>query len=190
MNNSIKKDIRAFFAIGLPKSLQQQLASIISLLEKQFTADDICFIKPQNLHITLQFLGKLQLEDLTTLIHHAGQEVKNFSAFAIEFGSMELFPSTDPAKVISIAIKFNPQLTTLANTIGTAIITTGYDIDARAFRAHLTIGRIQRAHPITLPHINLALPNLLVNQVILFQSEPDALGSSYTPLATLPLGKI
>ena len=59
--------IRAFFAIMIPKRMQERIIKIISQLKKNPLYRNIRWTKPKNLHITLRFLGSIsrgQLADI------------------------------------------------------------------------------------------------------------------------------
>src|SRR5579872_2508709 len=119
--------IRAFFAIDLPQELKTNLATFITKLQKTYKRDSVRFTKPEKLHITLQFLEKINANDVEPLLAAVRQELKQHSnSFRLHFGEMELFPTPYQPRIISIQVGPNKELAHLANLIGKGILNTGY----------------------------------------------------------------
>jgi 2'-5' RNA ligase len=180
--------IRAFFAIELPLLAKKSVASFISELQKQIHAHSICWIQPENLHITLQFLAEVRMADVPKLVENAEVACKNLQGFELELQHAELFPDQHHPKVISMAIAPQQTLSRFSTVLGQAIQASGYKIETRPFRGHITIGRIQsRDDVIVLPNQMLMTETFIINEVTLFQSRPDNKGSRYTVLAKIQL---
>jgi len=87
----MEKEKRAFIAIAINKELQQELAGIQKTLQKKITGT-ISWVKPENIHLTLRFLGHVtdeQLKDIRKIIDGIAKDCKNFN---IDMGALGAFP--------------------------------------------------------------------------------------------------
>lgn len=190
--NQGKKSLRAFFAIDLTLEMKQSISEIISQLQTIHKHRATRWSKPQNLHITLQFLIAVKSEDIETLLNNVRIEIEKFSAFELELGEIELFPTKYKPRIISINLNQQEILAQLSKQIGHGITATGYEIERRPFRGHLTLARLNNIDKdFTLPDIKLPnMQKLAVKEVILYASEPSKQGSHYSILGKIPLNNI
>lgn len=178
------KPIRAFFAIDIPEEIKKWLTDMVHKLQKQPVPHSVRWSKSHNLHITLQFLAAVRIEDLEKLCFNVEHELKLFPEFELELGNLELFPNPKHPRIISMSFFPEEDQAILSKSIGEGIVKTGYDIEKRPFRSHLTLGRIQEmSHELTLTsHQEPKIKSFTVHDVILYRSEPTHHGSIYTPL--------
>ncbi len=180
--------IRSFFAIDLPQELQQSMNSIIEQLHTHNLA--IQWVKQHNLHITLQFMKNIQQHDIPVLIKNIRHALQDIPPFEIELDHLELFPEVAHPRLMSIALTSDIMLTEIAMRLGQTILTTGYPIETRPFRAHLTLGRLKELPPkdFSCMHINLpANKKFLVKEILFYQSHRSHEGASYTLIARIAL---
>ncbi|MBV9575202.1 MAG: RNA 2',3'-cyclic phosphodiesterase [Gammaproteobacteria bacterium] len=185
--------IRIFFAIDLPQSAKAKLSEFISQLKKKSKSHAIRWTRPENLHITLQFLAEVKTEDLPLLSNQVRAHIeKNHLQLGLTLGSLALFPHPYRPRVIVFNIFPQDKLNLLSQAIGKGIVASHYEIEDRPFRPHLTLGRIKHTQGIHLQFLSeIALPkieNIPVNEVVLFRSEPQPEGSAYTPLERIAMG--
>jgi 2'-5' RNA ligase len=188
--------IRAFFAIDLPPECQRQLGFFMEALQlhlkkilKQHSA--FRWVQPQNVHLTLQFLGQLKPEDAAELLREASRQLAGLQPFSLRLGHLEWFPSPYRPHVLSLHAQPDVALAELSQALGRAALALGYAIEDRPFRAHLTLARIEDQRNLE-PQLLHAfsweeLPDVLVNEVVLFRSETLSGGSVYTRLARLKM---
>ncbi|OGT62791.1 MAG: 2'-5' RNA ligase [Gammaproteobacteria bacterium RIFCSPHIGHO2_12_FULL_45_12] len=177
--------IRVFFAIDLPQSIRDSVSRFMGSLKKNAKSHAIRWVRPENLHITLQFLAEVRAEHLSQMLANVRQElegvVKNSS---ISFTEVHLFPSVFRPRVIVLGVKPQEELVRLAELIGRGIKASHYDIENRLFRPHLTLGRIKQPFSTNLKFLSAAVVPVMeaisVNEVALFYSEPRPEGSRYT----------
>lgn len=185
--------IRVFFAIDLPSSVKTVLADYLTQLKKQSKSNAIRWSRPENLHITLQFLAEVPPDAIVNMLAEVQLALKAALAEQrFHLGRLHIFP--DPYRPRVIVMDVSPQvgLAEVSRLIGEGIQAAGMAIEDRPFRAHLTLGRIKQPQGLNLGFLSsVPLPALgeqSINEVVLFQSEPHPEGSHYTPLARLPLG--
>jgi 2'-5' RNA ligase len=89
--------------------------------------------------------------------------------------------------VIALAAQPEDALAGLAARLEKAAVESGVAPEERAFRAHLTLGRVRaRRFPAVLAPAPAGTQ--LVREVVLFRSDLGKAGARYSPLATLALG--
>lgn len=184
--------VRVFFAVALSDIMKARVAEYIDSLKKISKTKHIRWSKPENLHITLQFLAEVQGAHIDTMIEHVQAELAGaMAAFKIMLRSIHLYPDPHRPRVLVVDVVPQETLTQLSALIGRAIKKTGYEIDTRPFRAHMTIGRIKTAQTNALNFLSeITSPSvgqIDVNEVVLFMSEPHPDGSRYIPLHRIPL---
>jgi 2'-5' RNA ligase len=189
---SLPPMVRVFFAIDLPVSVKEAVGSYIRALKKSSKSQAIRWTKPENLHITLQFLAEVQSEHIAKLAENARKHLdKEMQAISLSFGSVQLFPSLYRPRVIVLDIGPQDQLSELSGWIGEGIMASNYPVEARPFRAHLTLGRIKHPHGLNLSFLSElskpSLGNIAINEVTLFRSQPQEDGSHYSVLEKIDL---
>lgn len=185
------KPIRVFFALAMPKSTQQLLAEILASAQRCIPAAAVHWMPKENLHITLQFMPEVHLNDLPQLIENVRSSLTNTPSFYLELKGMEFFPTPTHPRIISLAVGPSDCLTQLSTAVGQGIKASNYPVETRAFRGHLTLGRLRRVHQsFSLEQIKIPLiPRIWINEICLFESRSGKEHSNYIPLAHLELNK-
>jgi RNA 2',3'-cyclic 3'-phosphodiesterase len=184
--------IRIFFALDLPDATKENISKMISLLKKKAKSYGIRWTKPENLHITLQFLAEVNSSHLELLAGSVRTAVREVSTpIQLSIGGLQLFPNPYRPRVIVLEVEPQDKLAQLAEKIGLGITASNYPIDTRPFRAHLTLGRIKQPHEVDLRFLNEvempSIESLLIKEVVLFRSEPHPEGSAYSVLERISL---
>jgi 2'-5' RNA ligase len=179
-------NLRLFFAIDLPDTVKAAIAEIIAPLKKTFTHPANRWVKPENYHVTLQFLAAVDPLDMLKLIDKTRTTTAAFTPFDMRLGPLELFPpSAAVPKIITLAASPHEELSQLAANIGAGMLEAGYAPDKRLFRGHLTLCRLtteDRKQPKALPSSAFSIPPVTVRSVALFRSEKIAGSFEYTIL--------
>lgn len=185
--------VRVFFAIALPEDINKKIEQYIGELKKLSKNSKIRWTRPENLHITLQFLAEVKTGDVSVLLSNVESALSN-AVVPLHFNlrGLHLFPDPHRPRVLVVDVAPQALLAEWSALVGKGIQETGYEIEARPFRAHLSIGRIKTAQSTALNFLQdaapLNLPDISVGEVVLFQSEPHPEGSHYIPLARLTPG--
>ena len=180
--------IRAFFAIVPPKSLSDLLSSDLESSKQSFPKNFIRWVPIEKWHITLQFLKSIQPEHITPLIERVRMELKNTPALVLEFGDLEWFPTPKHPKILSLEVGPQNILMPLSAAIGHAISALDYPVESKAFRGHMSLGRLlshQSQKETLLPQIKL--PQIQINEIYLIESKTGKKGTDYYPLAQVGL---
>lgn len=184
--------VRVFFAIGLSDSIKKQLNHYIDSLKKISKSRYVRWTRPENLHITLQFLAEVRGEDIDGMINAVTKALSaSVPPLEITLRTLHWYPDPHRPRVLALDVVPQAELAKLSEIIGNAIKTTGYQIEERPFRAHMTIGRIKTDKIQALNFLSEVAPpdigSINIDEVVLFKSEPQPDGSRYVPLYRLPL---
>lgn len=184
------KNIRAFFAIVLPKELHQPLTNILQTLNHSIPEKHIRLVKLEHVHCTLQFMKDVQAEHMPALIQQAREQLRNAPSFVLQLDKLEWFPSIEHPKIVSLSLGPDKVLQALSGQLGRLIHSLGYAIEKRPFRPHVTLGRIANFDPHKLQLAKIKLPEMppvAINKLYLIESKPDNGVTHYKPVAEFHL---
>jgi 2'-5' RNA ligase len=132
--------IRSFIAFDIdnPKVLQQ-LCEAQNILAK--TNADLSLVKPQNIHITLRFLGDITL----SMVEKIDKEMQSvvFRPFDVEIKGVGAFPNVNYARVVWAGIQQGAdELKAVFDQLEPKLRQLGFASDSKGFSPHLTIARV------------------------------------------------
>ncbi len=100
------------------------------------------WVKPENWHLTLQFLGDVPVSQVPGLSVALKKAVQKHSPFEIELGEMGGFPRLSKARVLWVGVKRGREpLLELARSAREGCLAGGCPGDKKPFEAHLTLAR-------------------------------------------------
>jgi 2'-5' RNA ligase len=106
------------------------------------TGADLKLVKPENIHITMRFLGNIT-PPIVGSIHEAMRKI-SFSPFNVEIRGLGTFPKLQYARVIWAGIrKGAEQLDNIFNQLEPKLRELGFKPDLKGFSPHLTIVRVK-----------------------------------------------
>jgi len=135
--------VRLFVAVDPGEHLCADLATRLDTWRRMW---DLNWVRPQNLHITLRFLGEQPLDVLPVLDEALSDAADRITPFTLGTGDLGVFPNWHCPRVLFLHLTGDGALEALAATVNETIdarLPGGRD-DARRFRAHLTLARIKR----------------------------------------------
>ncbi len=183
--------VRTFIAIEIPANIQNAIYESCSGLRQTLNRSLVRWVPPQNIHLTLKFLGDIPAAALDRLKEKLPAEAACHQPFTIEIGKIGVFPSLRRPRVIWIGIKYSEMLLSLQRSVETVASQLGIEAEKRPFSAHLTIGRVkQQVRSAERQRIGVAiketkissLGKAKVDAVHLFRSELKPGGAVYTSL--------
>lgn len=184
------KTIRAFFAITLAQVAQDAMSTVLTTLKQSIPSEAVRWTEINNLHITLQFLPRIQPNQVAELVKSLSGELQNTPAFLLDWGNITLFPNLSHPRIIALEVEPSSSLEQLATTIKHKISALGYPVETRPFRGHLTLGRLRNTvvKQAILKQIKVSLiPSTTVSELYLFESKSNKEGSNYLSLAQFSL---
>jgi 2'-5' RNA ligase len=155
------------------------------------------WVPPENMHLTVRFLGHVDDERVPPIIE-ALTPALGLPPFSIELGGCGMFPPNGPPRVLWIGLTQGlPSLAALHDAFDRRLAPFGFEPEARAYSAHLTLARIKAASRGASAAVRQALRAVAppaarfeVTRATVFQSHMSPRGSRYVPLARVPLTDI
>ena len=135
--------MRLFFAVPVAETVKR----IVSRAIDDFPISDPpwSWIRPENYHITLKFLGETDEKLLERLLDAGRAAAAAASPFELSFGRFGLFPSISRPRVLLFhAESGSERLARLAELLEEKLEPLGFERERRPFRAHLTLARVKR----------------------------------------------
>lgn len=184
--------VRVFFAVELPANAKDELTGFIGQLKKRSKANPIRWSRPENLHVTLQFLAEVRSQHIPELIENVKANIAEAVKHTkMKIGGIILFPNPFRPRVIVLDITPQDELAALSALIGQGIVKSSYAIEDRPFRGHLTIGRIKQPQGVDLRFLSEfkapEIDEIEIGEVVLYRSEPQSEGSQYTVLERIAI---
>lgn len=184
--------MRVFVAVFPPREVLDALAA---LLERVRRPDDrISWVKRDNLHYTLRFLGELEPSRAEAAARAGHEAVRGMAPFEAALGEPGAFPDFRRPRVLWIGLaEGGPPLRLLAASLEEALRREGFGRADRPFAAHLTLGRVREpgspagAEAASRLREERADGRFRVDTLTVVRSQLNPRGSIYTPLAQCPL---
>lgn len=170
--------MRLFVAIELPEAVQRKLSQLRQELS------GARWVRSEQLHLTLAFLGEVSEQQLGQLSEALGHIC--YERFTLRFDRLGCFPGQRHPRVLWIGLQSNPSLRQLAQQVQTAITACGIALEERPFAPHITLARFKDANSqqvaALLAQQQPVLPDVRVEEFLLFQSRLSAQGAEHRVL--------
>jgi 2'-5' RNA ligase len=185
--------VRTFICIEVPQFIRERIARLQEALGRHEAR--ISWVKPSNIHLTIKFLGDVEAARIPAVCSAAERAVRLSSTFDIEVGGAGCFPSAKSPRVFWVGLTAVPNpLAQLHGSIENELASEGFPREARRFSPHLTIGRVRSPKQASLVAEELIrdgfdAESFRVVEVIVMRSDLNAMGSVYTPIVKLKVGR-
>jgi 2'-5' RNA ligase len=184
--------IRCFVALNLSPEVKAHLAELQAQL-KQAKAD-VSWVKPENIHLTLKFLGEVEEERIPAIKCAIQEGLEGEGRLLLTLAGLGTFPHPRSPRVIWVGIEGEKErLSHLQERMEQAMEKVGFPREGRPFSPHLTLGRVRSARGLS------DLLDLLGRQagsgfgtieaqsIELMQSQLHPAGAIYSILESFPL---
>ena len=181
--------VRLFVAINLPPSERQAIHRATAALRD--AAGTVTWVAPECIHLTMKFLGEQPPESVTRIRDALDAIARRFQPFRLDVGGLGAFPHLRAPKIFWMGIASEPKLELLHHDLEVACEALGHEVDARAFRPHLTLGRV-RGRPAYLFDLlpeDAGGPKFPVRHVELVESTLTPDGAVYETVGAFALGE-
>jgi len=179
---------RIFIAINLPKEIKNELAKFQVQWQEEIPAK---WVRSENLHITLAFLGYLKSEEISSICESIKKITENYSPFFINLNKISFVPYKKlPPKMIWVIGESTKELVNLRNDIKSTL-----KIEEEPFSPHITLARIRqwefkKIERYEIPDIETEISlSFEVCSIDLMESHLKRTGPEYITLESFKLGK-
>jgi len=190
--------LRTFIAIPLSSLVVAKLAEVQRALRRTCPEQAVSWVKPENIHLTLFFLGDILPERQAPVEAALNVVARNVRPFTFSVQDVGAFPNLNRPRVIWVGLEEpGGQLALLHRAVNEAMANAGFKLEDRRFSPHLTLGRIRRrASREDAQAVGDALRqteagylgDVNVEELIFFRSVLKSSGAEYTPLARFAIG--
>jgi RNA 2',3'-cyclic 3'-phosphodiesterase len=162
-------------------------------IKDELKNEKIRWVSSDNMHITLLFLGDTEETIIHTLDHTVEQLLSNTQSFKYAVAKFGVFKNIQNPTVLWFGIKAEETASLIKITLDRAVPDLGIQIEQRAFKPHLTLGRaklINNKAPIKellLHYENNVFMEEQVSEIVLYESILRPGGPEYHALKTYPL---
>lgn len=186
--------VRLFVALEIPSTVRDKFTVLMNglrSLDRKPGAKKPRWVRPENLHLTLKFIGTIAPERLEE-IRAALAGVRSELPVQLRFRGIGFFPDAKRPRVIWAGVAESENLTAIAANVDRVLEELEVPREQRAFTPHLTLARCE---PTT---ISAALKaaidknaasdfgELRTNEFHLIESRLKPTGAEYTTLQSFP----
>ncbi len=182
--------IRAFIAFHLPENVRKHIRDLQDHLRSGGL--HLRWVAPENIHLTLKFLGDINPSDTERIAQAMSQSVQETSRLHLGAKGIGVFPTVRKARVLWIGLSGDThELIQLQNRLDDRLSDLGYEKESRPFKAHLTLARAKESpDPKELVQAmekfaSFASPDFSAEELILWQSQLKPSGAVYTKLRSV-----
>jgi len=181
--------VRLFVALEIPPAVRESLGEFLAVLRA--LSSQPRWVRTDNLHITLKFIGEVQPEKLGD-IRVALSAVPFDRSVTLDFRGVGFFPNEKRPRVFWAGVEASANLARLAGDTDRALERLGVPPEKRLFSPHLTLARFE---PPGLPEkLRAAIQenarrefgSVAAREFHLIESKLKPGGAEYTTLETFP----
>ena len=186
--------IRTFIAIDVEKPVHDRLIALQEKLAK--SASEVKWVEPENLHVTLLFLGEVDERELPAVCRAVADCTRPLAPFVMSVEKAGCFPTPRRPRVLWVGVGEGTQpLVALHDALEPPLLDLGcYRREGRQYTPHITLGRVKSDRPTDQLAAALAKQagwkggEVTVREVLVMGSELTPKGPVYTVLSRARLG--
>ena len=185
--------LRTFLCIPVPLEVKSKKNMLFSTI--QYSSSKINWVKNENLHLTLKFIGYTRESYIPKIIKKVNNVTSNFDPFRLYVNGTGCFPKKERPRTLFMGIEGRINLlNNLVRDIEIQLEKLDFPKDRFNYLPHITIARVNYPQLQT-PDVNLFLKSsydpidLSIDRVQFFASELLPSGAIYSLLKTFPLGE-
>jgi 2'-5' RNA ligase len=186
--------LRIFVAVEINDEIRRGLSGLITRLKT--TGADVKWVVPENVHITLKFLGYVEDAQVAAVSKLIRKAVASINSFTVDIKHLGAFPNWKRPRVIFVvAHEKDNNLATIYSRLDDSLTELGIKKEGREFTPHLTVGRVKspnnlRALVETVDSLKeSSFGQYTVESIALMQSDLKPTGPVYKKLDEFKLGQ-
>lgn len=182
---------RLFVAIEIPEAVKKKLRGLQEELKR--VGAGVKWTDPGGVHLTLKFLGGVEVDRIGDLVQVLEDIGKRFSPFWVRVGGTGAFPNPRRPRVLWVGIEKEKSLWDLQRRVEEGLQALGFPKEDRAFSPHLTLGRIRNPKPsqgltTQLQKLGFELDTFPADRMVLMRSDLKPQGAVYTLVREIYFG--
>ncbi len=133
--------VRLFIAINFPDDIRAALHAAMHPLRT--VAPEIRWVDEPRIHLTMKFLGEHPEAAVLPLVNALDAVAGGYDPIPLELGGLNAFPNLRQPRVVWLGVSADPKLELLHHDVETACEALGHPVEGRAYRPHVTLGRVR-----------------------------------------------
>ncbi len=134
--------MRTFIAIEIPSEIKSALAALQAELRR--AGADVSWTKPENIHLTLKFLGEVDERRIGEVEKVCVDSAAGFQPFTLRLDDTGVFPNARQPRVLWAGLAGEiEKAVEMQRRLDEELALIGFEREEKAFRPHLTIGRVK-----------------------------------------------
>ena len=176
---------RLFLALTLPAPVRDALAVLARPMP------GVSWTRPEQLHVTLRFLGDVPVEKIEPMIARLANV--RVGSFILPIEGPGTFPSNRAPRILWIGVGAgHPRLFQLRQRVDDALLASGLQLDVRTFHPHVTLARCNETAASVVAHLlhdhrDFSAPPFRVEAFDLYASELKSSGAVHVLKQRFPL---
>ena len=171
-------EIRTFLALPIPQEIKGYFKTMLEpIIDRQ---DKINWVKRENIHITLNYLGETDSEKIEEHAIQIESVVNTFPSFKLGTTDTGIYPHANEPRVLWVgSAPYDLTLSALKQKLDKELTHLGYRLDKRSFQPHITLARVK-----TISRKSSFIHKFLTTEVREFNFEVDTvkwMKSTLTP---------
>jgi RNA 2',3'-cyclic 3'-phosphodiesterase len=139
--------IRTFIGIDVGEEIRERLVSLqqnLTLIEP-----DVKWVEPENLHLTLLFLGEVDQRETIDICRAAQKAIQAMPVFVMSVEAAGCFPNIRRPRTLWVGVgKGSPEVCAVHDAIEKPLLDMGnYRRETRGYTPHITLGRVKSDRP-------------------------------------------
>ncbi len=186
--------VRTFIGIDPGKPIRDRLVTLQETLGR--TVTDVKWVEPENLHVTLLFLGEVDMLEVPAVCQSVAETVRKQPAFTMSVEKLGAFPNARRPRILWVGIGEGIQeVVAVHDALEVPLLELGcYRREERRYSPHLTLGRVKgEKHSEKLAGILTRQAawvggTVHITEIQVMSSELSSQGPVYTVLSRARLG--
>ncbi|MFQ5772666.1 MAG: RNA 2',3'-cyclic phosphodiesterase, partial [bacterium] len=174
----------------IAEAVRQEIVRVQEELIK--AKERISWTRPENIHLTLKFLGEVEEHKITPIAAVIESVAKEMHPFAFIVKDLGAFPNFRRARILWVGVEnATEECAQISQNLETGLSNLGFRKEGRKFSPHLTIARVKA--PLSKQFID-RIQNYdfeggatQVKEIILMKSDLRPTGAIYMPLKKIKL---
>jgi 2'-5' RNA ligase len=135
--------LRTFIAVPLNRAVRDRLVSLQERLAGK--GADVKWVEPENLHVTLLFLGEVGERDVMPVCRAVADVCRLHTPFSFGVESVGCFPNIQRPRILWVGvIDGSAEICALHDALEPPLLALGcYRREERHFTPHITLGRVK-----------------------------------------------
>lgn len=185
--------LRTFIAVDVNKAVRNRLVKLQQTLAR--SGVEVKWVEPENLHVTLLFLGEVEDRQVPTVCTLMAQETARHSAFLMAVEKVGCFPNPRQPRILWAGVGHGTQeLCAVHDAVEVPLQDLGFRREERRYTPHITLGRVKSDRSTVSLVESLARQaewsggEAQVTELLVMSSELRPKGPVYTVLSRPKLG--